>query len=308
MREVSHDDDSSGAQPSLAVRGPLVGRSALVTGATSGIGLGIARALAQQGADLVVNGLGDPAQLAFVENELQGFGVRIVFDHTDLRDVEDIENMIRTAERTFGRIDVLVNNAGIQHVSPIEEFPVERWNDILAINLSAAFHTIRLALPGMRDAGWGRIINIASAHGLVASVDKAAYVAAKHGLVGLTKTVALETAKSAVTCNAICPGWVLTPLTQIQIERRAEQSGISFEEATVAVMSGKQPSEAVVTVEDIGALRRVPVLAGSRPGSRRGLGRRRRMDSAVSQRFASMERAVRSFVTQAGSGAVRRRC
>ena len=171
-----------------------------------------------------------------------------------MRDVDAIEHMVQAAERRFGRIDVLVNNAGIQHVARIEDFPVEKWDDILAVNLSAAFHTIRLTLPAMRQAGWGRIINIASAHGLVASTEKAAYIAAKHGLVGLTKTVALETAQSPVTCNAICPGWVLTPLTQVQIQRRADEEAITFDEAAIAVMRGKQPSEAFVTVEDIGAL------------------------------------------------------
>jgi 3-hydroxybutyrate dehydrogenase len=232
----------------------LAGRTAVVTGSTSGIGLGIARALAGEGANVVLNGFGDRADVEVIEKELQELGVQTYVDDTDVRYVEAIEHMVRTVEQRFGGVDVLVNNAGIQHVAPIEEFPVERWNDILAVNLSAAFHTIRLTLPGMRRAGWGRIVNIASAHGLVASTEKVAYIAAKHGLVGLTKAVALETAQSPVTCNAICPGWVLTPLTQVQIQRRADQEAISFEEAAVAVMRGKQPSEAFVTVEDIGAL------------------------------------------------------
>jgi len=242
---------SMGSQSS---EGMLAGRTALVTGSTSGIGLGIARALAQQGANVVLNGFGDQAEINVIEKELETLGVESGFEGADVRDVEAIEHMIRSVEERFGGIDVLVNNAGIQHVAPIEEFPVERWNDILAVNLSAAFHTIRLTLPRMRRAGWGRIVNIASAHGLVASTEKAAYIAAKHGLVGLTKTVALETAQSAITCNAICPGWVLTPLTQVQIQRRADQDAISFEEAAIAVMRGKQPSEALVTVEDIGAV------------------------------------------------------
>ena len=232
----------------------LTGRTALVTGSTSGIGLGIARALAREGANIVVNGFGDRADIEVIEEELQALGVDTVFDGADLRDVAAIEQMSRAAQQRFGCVDVLVNNAGIQHVAPIEEFPVARWNDILAVNLSAAFHTIRLTLPAMRDARWGRIVNIASAHGLVASTEKVAYIAAKHGLVGLTKTVALETAQSAITCNAICPGWVLTPLTRVQIQRRADAEGISFDEAAVAVMRGKQPSEAFVTPEDIGAL------------------------------------------------------
>jgi 3-hydroxybutyrate dehydrogenase len=235
--------------------GPMLsGRTALITGSTSGIGLGIARALAREGANIVVNGFGDRADIERIDEELQGLGVETVVDGTDLRDVDAIEVMVRATERRFGCVDVLVNNAGIQHVAPIEEFPVDRWDDILAVNLSAAFHTIRLSLPAMRDSGWGRIVNVASAHGLVASTEKAAYISAKHGLVGLTKTVALETAQSDITCNAICPGWVLTPLTRVQIQRRADEEGIPFDEAVVAVLRGKQPSEALVTTEDIGAL------------------------------------------------------
>jgi 3-hydroxybutyrate dehydrogenase len=232
----------------------LTGRTALVTGSTSGIGLAIARALAREGANIVVNGFGDRADIRSIEEELQDLGVEAAFDGADLRDIGAIEDMVRAAEARFGCVDVVVNNAGIQHVAPIEAFPVDRWDDILAVNLSAAFHTIRLTLPAMRVAGWGRILNIASAHGLVASTEKAAYIAAKHGLIGLTKTVALETAQSAITCNAICPGWVLTPLTRVQIQRRADDEGISFDDAAVAVMRGKQPSEAFVSLEDIGAL------------------------------------------------------
>jgi 3-hydroxybutyrate dehydrogenase len=236
------------------VTAALEGRTALVTGSTSGIGLAIARALAGAGANVVVHGFGDPVEIAGIEEDLQGLGVETAYDGADVREVDAIERMVRRAQERFGTVDVLVNNAGIQHVAPIEEFPVARWDDILAVNLSAAFHTIRVALPGMRQAGWGRIVNIASAHGLVASIHKAAYIAAKHGLIGLTKTVALETAQSPVTCNAICPGWVLTPLTRVQIERHASEHSLSFDEAAVAVMSGKQPSETFVMPEDIGAL------------------------------------------------------
>ena len=253
MRLLGHNAGMVNDAVNAPVR-PLTGRTALVTGSTSGIGLGIARALAREGANIVVNGFGDRAGIEAIEQDLQALGVETVFDGTDLRDVAAIERMMQAIQERFGCVDVLVNNAGIQHVAPIEEFPVDRWNDILAVNLSASFHTIRLTLPAMRAAGWGRIVNIASAHGLVASIEKSAYIAAKHGLVGLTKTVALETAQSPITCNAICPGWVLTPLTRVQIQRRADEEGISFEEAGVAVMSGKQPSEVFVTPDDIGAL------------------------------------------------------
>jgi 3-hydroxybutyrate dehydrogenase len=232
----------------------LRGRTALVTGSTSGIGLGIARALAADGADVVLNGFGDTEEISAIQEELEARGVATAYYGADVCDPSAIETMVVGATEQFGTIDVLVNNAGIQHVAPIEEFPVDRWNDILAVNLSAAFHTIRLTLPGMKAAGWGRIINIASAHGLVASVNKAAYIASKHGLVGLTKTVALETAQTPITCNAICPGWVLTPLTQVQIERYAADHAMSFDQAKIAVMSGKQPSETLVTLDDIGAL------------------------------------------------------
>ena len=232
----------------------LRGRTALVTGSTSGIGLGIARALAAEGVNVVLNGFGDAGEVETIQKELQGKGVETAYYAADVRDPAAIADMVSGTCEHFGTVDILVNNVGIQHVAPIEEFPVDRWNDILAINLSAAFHTIRLALPRMKQANWGRIINIASAHGLVASVNKVAYIAAKHGLVGLTKTVALETARSPVTCNAICPGWVLTPLTRVQIERHAAEHSMTFDEAKVAVMSGKQPSETFVTLDDLGAL------------------------------------------------------
>ncbi|MCS6944315.1 MAG: 3-hydroxybutyrate dehydrogenase [Sutterellaceae bacterium] len=232
----------------------LKGKTALVTGSTSGIGLGIARALAAEGANVVFNGFGDASLIAGIARELRERGVQALYHGADMSKPADIEDMIRAAESAFGRIDVLVNNAGIQHVAPIEEFPVERWDAVLAINLSAAFHTIRLALPKMKAANWGRIINVASVHGLVASVHKAAYVAAKHGLVGLTKVVALETAQTGVTCNAICPGWVLTPLVQKQIDERAAREGLSADAARRALLGEKQPSLSFVTPQQIGAL------------------------------------------------------
>ncbi len=232
----------------------LKGRTALVTGSTSGIGLGIARALAAAGADVVVNGFGDAQAIAAVEQELQGLGARTLYHGADMSRPAEIEDLVLRAEAEFGRIDVLVNNAGIQHVAPIDEFPVERWDAIIAINLSSAFHTIRLALPKMRAAGWGRIINVASVHGLVASANKSAYVAAKHGIVGLTKAVALETAQTGVTCNAICPGWVLTPLVQKQVDARVAQQALSNEEAKRSLLAEKQPSMDFATPEQLGAL------------------------------------------------------
>ncbi len=232
----------------------LKGKTALVTGSTSGIGLGIARALAKEGANIVVNGFGEDRVIAGVEKELQALGVRTLYHGADMSKPAEIEDLIRSAEQTFGRIDVLVNNAGIQHVANIEDFPPERWDAIIAINLSSAFHTIRLALPKMKQSNWGRIINIASVHGLVASAQKSAYVAAKHGIVGLTKAVALETATTGVTCNAICPGWVLTPLVQKQIDDRAARENTSVDAARRALLGEKQPSLEFVTTEQLGAL------------------------------------------------------
>ena len=232
----------------------LKGRTALVTGSTGGIGLGIARALAGQGANIVVNGFGDAGEIAAIEHELQALGVTTMYHGADMSRPSQVEDMVRAAESRFGRIDVLVNNAGIQHVAPIEEFPTERWDAVIAVNLSSAFHTVRMALPKMKRANWGRIINIASVQGLVASVQKVAYVAAKHGIVGLTKVVALETARTQVTCNAICPGWVLTALVQQQIDARAQQQGLSPEAAKVALLSEKQPSVEFVTPEQIGEM------------------------------------------------------
>ncbi len=230
-------------------------KTALVTGSTSGIGLGIARALAARGANLVLNGFGDTAQIESLRAGLEReFGVQVAYEGADLMQPAQIESMTASVTARFGGIDILVNNAGIQHVSAVENFPVERWDAVIALNLSAAFHTIRCALPGMRARGWGRIINIASAHGLVASADKSAYVAAKHGIVGLTKTVAIETARTGITCNAICPGWVLTPLVQKQIDARAAHSGISPQQAKIDLVSEKQPSAEFVTTEQIGEL------------------------------------------------------
>jgi 3-hydroxybutyrate dehydrogenase len=232
----------------------LKGKTALVTGSTSGIGLGIARALAAEGANIVLNGFGDASHIAAIERELRERGVQTLYHGADMSKPREIEDMMRAAESAFGRIDVLVNNAGIQHVASIEDFPVERWDAVIAINLSSAFHTIRLALPKMKAANWGRIINIASVHGLVASAQKSAYVAAKHGIVGLTKVVALETAQTGITCNAICPGWVLTPLVQKQIDDRAARDRLSNDEARRALLGEKQPSLQFVTPEQLGAL------------------------------------------------------
>ena len=233
----------------------LKGKTALVTGSTSGIGLATARALAQAGANLMLNGFGDKA---VIENERAGlekeFGIKALYSPADMSKPAEIAEMIRTTEKHFGSLDVLVNNAGIQHVANIEDFPIEKWDAVIAVNLSSAFHTIRAAVPGMKQRKWGRIINIASAHGLVASAQKVAYVAAKHGLVGLTKVVAIETANNGVTCNAICPGWVLTPLVEQQIVARAKASGQTFDEAKVALVSEKQPMHAYTTPDNIGAL------------------------------------------------------
>lgn len=232
----------------------LTGKVALVTGSTSGIGLGMAEALADQGANIVLNGFGDAQAIAQVEASLQARGVKTFYHGADMSKPAEIAALIKDAESAMGRIDVLVNNAGIQHVSPIEDFPIEKWDAVIAINLSSAFHTIRAALPGMKARGYGRIINIASAHGLVASVQKVAYVAAKHGLVGLTKVVALETAQTPITCNAICPGWVLTPLVQKQVDARAAHENIPLEQAKKALLMEKQPSGEFVTPEDLGAI------------------------------------------------------
>ncbi len=233
----------------------LKGKTALVTGSTSGIGLAIARALASDGANLMLNGFGDKAA---IEKERAGlekeFGITARYSAADMSKPAEIADMIRATEKEFGALDVLVNNAGIQHVANIEDFPIEKWDAIIAINLSSSFHTIRTAVPGMKKRKWGRIINIASAHGLVASTQKVAYVSAKHGLVGLTKVVAMENANAGVTCNAICPGWVLTPLVQQQIDARAKASGKSVREEEIALLSEKQPMHQFTKPESIGAL------------------------------------------------------
>jgi 3-hydroxybutyrate dehydrogenase len=232
----------------------LNGKTALVTGSTSGIGLGIAQALAAQGAHVMLNGFGDAeGARAEVARHATG-GARVSYHGADMSRPAEIEAMVRACEAEFGAVDVLVNNAGIQHVAPVDEFPVERWDAIIAINLSSAFHTIRVALPGMKARGFGRIINVASVHGLVASAQKSAYVAAKHGIVGLTKAVALETATTPVTVNAICPGWVLTPLVQKQVDARAASAGISNDEAKKQLLAEKQPSLQFTTPEELAGL------------------------------------------------------
>ncbi len=233
----------------------LEGKVAIVTGSTSGIGLGIARALAAEGAAILLNGFGEAASIGRLRDELAAtHGVRVGYSGADMSRPQEVAAMVAQATAELGGVDILVNNAGIQHVAPVQEFPPERWDAILAVNLSAAFHAIRAALPQMLERNWGRIVNIASAHGLVASVHKAAYVAAKHGLVGLTKVVALETATTGVTCNAICPGWVLTPLVQKQIDERAAREGIPVDRAKRELLCEKQPSEEFVTPEQLGAL------------------------------------------------------
>jgi 3-hydroxybutyrate dehydrogenase len=233
----------------------LKGKTALVTGSTSGIGLATARAMAKDGANVMLNGFGDKAAIETLRAGLEKeFGIRAHYSPADMSKPAEIAAMIAATEKEFGGLDVLVNNAGIQHVANIEDFPIEKWDAVIAINLSSSFHTIRAAVPGMKKRKWGRIINIASAHGLVASVQKVAYVSAKHGLVGMTKVVAMETANDGITCNAICPGWVLTPLVQAQIEARAKVSGKTVEQEKRALVAEKQPMHEFTTPENIGAL------------------------------------------------------
>ncbi len=232
----------------------LKGKVALVTGSTSGIGLGIARVLAEAGADIVLNGFGDAAEIEKIRSGLiSEFGVRAHYVAADISKADACARMVADAAAALGGVDILVNNAGIQFVAPIEEFPVERWDAIIAINLSGAFYAMRAALPAMKKKGWGRVINIASAHGLVASAQKAAYVAAKHGIVGLTKVAAVECANDGVTVNAICPGWVLTPLVARQIKDRAAANGTTEQAETIALLSEKQPMHQFSTPEAIGA-------------------------------------------------------
>jgi len=233
----------------------LKGKAAIVTGSTSGIGLGIARSLAAAGADLVLNGFGDAAEIETLRRGLaEEFGVTVLYSPADMTRPDQIAAMVAACVTQFGGVDILVNNAGIQHTAPVDSFPPDRWDAVIAINLSAVFHAIQHALPAMKARGWGRIVNIASAHGLVASVNKSAYVAAKHGVLGLTKVVALECAETPITCNAICPGWVLTPLVQKQIDALAEREGVTIPEAEVALLSEKQPSRRFTTPEQLGGL------------------------------------------------------
>ena len=233
----------------------LKGKTALVTGSTSGIGLGIACRLAAAGANVVLNGFGDSeGPKAEVAAAGKAHGIRVGYHGADMSKPAEIEAMVAYAAQEFGGVDILVNNAGIQHVANVEDFPVERWDAIIAINLSSAFHAMRVAIPAMRTKNWGRIINIASAHGLVASAGKSAYVAAKHGIVGLTKASALELATTGVTVNAICPGWVLTPLVQKQVDARAAKDGVDNEEAKRRLLGEKQPSLQFTTPEQLGDL------------------------------------------------------
>jgi 3-hydroxybutyrate dehydrogenase len=233
----------------------LRGKVAIVTGSTSGIGLGIARALAAEGASIMMNGFGSAQDIEALRRDIAGAtGVEVRHSPADMTRPDEIAAMVLQAGEAWGRVDVLVNNAGIQHTAPIEDFPADRWEAVIAINLSAAFYAMQAAIPVMKRGGWGRIINIASAHGLVASAQKAAYVAAKHGLVGLTKTAAIELAGAGITCNAICPGWVLTPLVQKQIEARAAAKGRSVDEEQEALLAEKQPMLRFTSPEQIGAL------------------------------------------------------
>ena len=233
----------------------LRGKTALVTGSTSGIGLGIARCLAAEGANIVLNGFGDAAEIGKLQAGLAAeFGVQAGYHGADMSKPDQIEAMMQYAAGQFGGVDILVNNAGIQHVAAVEDFPAAKWDAIIAVNLSSAFHTTRLAIPAMRARDWGRVINIASAHGLVASAGKSAYVAAKHGIVGFTKAVALETAATGITVNAICPGWVLTPLVQQQIDDRAAREGLAVTQAEKELLGEKQPSLQFTTPEQLGEL------------------------------------------------------
>lgn len=233
----------------------MTNKTALITGSTSGIGKGIAQVMASNGYNIVLNGFGNIDEIKALQQELeQNHSIKTQYSGADMSKPDEIAQMVRDAVSTFGKIDILVNNAGIQHVDNVEDFPDEKWDAVLAINLSSAFHSIKNTMPSMKKNGFGRIINIASAHGLVASAKKSAYVAAKHGIVGLTKVIALETAEIDITCNAICPGWVLTPLVKKQIEAIAEKENISIEEAEIKLLSEKQPAKKFVTPEQIGEM------------------------------------------------------
>jgi len=233
----------------------LQGKTVVVTGSTSGIGQGIAHAFAASGANVVLNGFGDAAAIEADRTAMERrHGVKVTYSAADMTKPEQITAMITEAEKAHGAVDIVVNNAGIQHVDLMEDFPPEKWDAVLAINLSSAFHVTRAVLPGMKKRGWGRVINIASAHGKVASVSKSAYVASKHGVVGMTKVVALETAGLGITCNAICPGWVLTPLVKQQIDKRAAESGRGFDAEKTDLLKEKQPNGEFVSVEEIGAM------------------------------------------------------
>ena len=257
-------------QGAPSVSRSLAGKVSLVTGSTSGIGLGIARALAEAGSDVVLNGLGVASEIARTKDRISAdCDVKVSYSPADMTKPAAIRDMIETTLAEHGRLDVLVNNAGIQYVAPLDQFPVEKWDAILSINLSSAFHTMRSVLPAMRKNKFGRIINIASAHGLVASPFKAAYVAAKHGIVGLTKVAALETAEQGITCNAICPGYVYTPLVEAQIDGQAKVHGISHEQVIHDVLLAQQPNKRFATVEELGAL--TVFLAGDAAASITGI-------------------------------------
>lgn len=233
----------------------LQGKTAIVTGSTSGIGQGIAKAMAEAGANVMLNGMSAPEQVEPLRKELaEKYGVKVAYARADVSDAAQVTAMVKQAVDQLGGADILVNNAGIQHVAPITELPLDKWQAVLGTNLSSVFYGMQAALPHMRDKGWGRIVNIASAHGLVASLGKAAYVAAKHGVVGITKVAALETAGQGITVNAICPGWVLTPLVQKQIDEIAKRDKLSNDEATKKLLSEKQPSKQFVTVEEVAGL------------------------------------------------------
>ncbi|MBS0641139.1 MAG: 3-hydroxybutyrate dehydrogenase [Acetobacteraceae bacterium] len=241
-------------QTALAAR-PLDGRVAVITGSTSGIGLGIASALAEAGAMIVLNGLGDAHEIDGLRSALAArYDVSVRYDQADMSDPADVAAMIQRTARSFGPVDVLVNNAGVQHVAPIDAFPDDKWDAIIAINLSAVFHATRAVLPAMKRRGWGRIVNVASAHGLIGSPFKSAYVAAKHGVVGLTKVTALETAEHGITCNAICPGYVWTPLVEQQIASQAEAHALSAEQVVREVFLKEQPTRKFATVAEIGGI------------------------------------------------------